>query len=464
MSFRGAPVRAKNYYFKPGITYGLISSFGFSARKVEKGFVFDVGGSMLFPEDNEDIDYILSFLCSKLSNIYLDVINPTLNYQVGDIKLLPLLRNSLEESVKKIGKECVAISKEEWDSREESWDFKNNELLKRKGQDLYETFDLYKQYWKNKYYDLQKWEVELNRTFFQIYGLQDELEPAVPLGELTILKEEIDIVNDDLIFNQKEVFAQFISYAVGCIFGRYSLDKEGLFLANQGETLEDYLKNVEKDQNELTYLPDDDNIIPVLDDEWFEDDIVNRFYDFLKASFGKENFDKNLAFVEECLGREIRKYLLKDFYKDHIKRYKKRPIYWMFSSPKGSFNVLIYMHRYTPDTLNQILNGYLVEYREKLKSRIEHLDHIIETGSSVEQTKAGKEKDKLKIVLLELQEYEREILYPLAIERISIDLDDGVLVNYNKFGKAIQEVKGLNDKATKKKVRGFDWIDTEKII
>ena len=248
------------------------------------------------------------------------------------------------------------------------------------------------------------------------------------------------------------------------MFGRYSLDKEGLILANQGETLEDYLEKVGKGEAEVQFLPDDDNIIPVLDDEWFEDDIVGRFYEFLKASFGKENFDKNLAFVEECIGKDIRKYFVKDFYKDHIKRYKKRPIYWMFSSPKGSFNVLIYMHRYTPDTLNNILNGYLVEYREKLKARIEHLDHIIETGSSTEQTRAAKEKDRLRSVLLELQEYEREILYPLATERISIDLDDGVLVNYNKFGKAIQEVKGLNDKKAKEKVKKFDWIETEAII
>jgi hypothetical protein len=211
------------------------------------------------------------------------------------------------------------------------------------------------------------------------------------------------------------------------------------------------------------FLPDDDNIIPVLDADWFEDDITGRFYEFLKVSFGKENFDKNLAFVEECLGKDIRKYFMKDFYTDHIKRYKKRPIYWMFSSPKASFNVLIYMHRYTPDTLNQILNGYLKEYKEKLNTHMEHLDHVIVTGSSAEQTKASKEKDKLKLVLMELQEYERDVLYPLATERIAIDLDDGVLVNYNKFGNAIKPVPGLNDKKTKKKVREFDWIDTSKI-
>jgi hypothetical protein len=163
------------------------------------------------------------------------------------------------------------------------------------------------------------------------------------------------------------------------------------------------------------------------------------------------------------LGKDVRKYFVKDFYADHIKRYKKRPIYWQFSSPKGSFNVLIYMHRYTPDSLNQILNGYLKEYREKLNTHIEYLERIMVSGSSAEQTKASKGKDKLKLVVNELLEYERDVLYPLATERIAIDLDDGVLVNYNKFGTAIKKVAGLNDEKAKNKVLKFDWIDTKKI-
>jgi len=241
------------------------------------------------------------------------------------------------------------------------------------------------------------------------------------------------------------------------------LDKEGLILANQGETLQHYLEKVGKAEAELTFVPDKDNIIPILDEEWFEDDITSRFYEFLKASFGKENFEKNLAFLEESLGMDVRKYFTKNFYADHIKRYKKRPIYWMFSSPKGSFNVLIYMHRYTPDTLSKILNGYLREFKAKIGAYIEHLEHIKNTGTSAESAKASSRIDKLKQVLLELQEYERDILYPLATERIAIDLDDGVLVNYNKFGRAIKEVAGLNDKATKQKVKEFDWINTEEI-
>lgn len=360
-------------------------------------------------------------------------------------------------------KSSIKISMSDWHSLEKSYEFQKNELLNHNVNSLEDSFELYKQYWKNKFFQLHDNEEEINRLFIEIYGLEEELSGEVSLDDITILKEETSIVNGELVFDQKEVFSQFISYAVGCMFGRYSLDKEGFILANQGETLQDYIAKVAKQESELSFVPDEDNIIPILDDEWFEDDIVGRFHEFLRASFGDQNFEKNLTFVEDSIGKDIRKYFVKDFFKDHIQRYKKRPIYWMFSSPKGSFNVLVYMHRYSPDTLNQILNGYLNEYREKLKTRMETLDHLMISGSPSEQNKASKEKDKIQLVLLELQEYEREVLYPLATERISIDLDDGVLVNYNKFGNAIAPVTGLNDRKTKEKVRKFDWIDTTTI-
>ncbi|MBZ0328277.1 MAG: BREX-1 system adenine-specific DNA-methyltransferase PglX [Altibacter sp.] len=454
----------KENYFKKGISWKRITSGTNTIRLLEDYFLFDQAADSLFVENENEFGYLFAFMNSKTIKQVFEFISPTLNLTSGTVKEIPVYMNSdFFDTTNVIVENSIHISKEEWNSREKAWDFLQNELIRIDSQDLEETYDLYQQYWKNKFFQLHKNEEELNKQFIEIYGLQDELTPEVPLKDITILKEETDIVNGELVFDAEEVFAQFMSYAVGCMFGRYSLDKEGLILANQGETLEDYLKKVEKTEDAMSFLPDDDNIIPILDDEWFEDDIVNRFYEFLKVSFGKPNFEKNLAFVEECLGKDIRKYFVKDFYADHIKRYKKRPIYWMFSSPKGSFNVLIYMHRYTPDTLNQILNGYLKEYREKLNTHLEHLDHIIETGSSSEQTKASKEKDKLRIVLLELQEYERDVLYPLATERIAIDLDDGVLVNYNKFGKAIAPLAGLNDKKTKDKVKKFDWIDTTTI-
>ena len=453
-------LRDKSLYFQKGISWGNVTSGVTSYRFQNTGLVFADKAPMIFTNKQ----FLVAILNTKIAQYYRSVLNPTISFTIGDLHRFPIpSEQQINNSVNEVVENCISISDLEWNSTEVSWGFQQNELLRLKGQDLEETYDLYQHYWKNKFFQLHKNEEDLNKQFIDIYGLQEELTSDVPLKDITILKEETNIKNGQLIFKTNEVFAQFMSYAVGCMFGRYSLDKEGLILANQGETLEDYLTKVGKLESELAFVPDEDNIIPVLDDEWFEDDIVGRFYAFLKASFGTANFDKNLAFVEECLGAAVRKYFVKDFYNDHIKRYKKRPIYWMFSSPKGSFNVLIYMHRYSSDTLNNILNGYLIEYREKLNTHSEHLDHLIVSGSSTEQTKASKEKDKLKLVLLELKEYEREILYPLATQRISIDLDEGVLVNYNKFGSAIKEVKGLNDKATKKKVIAFDWINKEDI-
>lgn len=462
-NFKKSNIRNQRFYFKKSLSWTLLSSSFFGIRYYEEGSVFDANGSSLFVESEDDLYSLLGLLGSKYAFEVLKLINPTLAFQKGDLSKIPVHKNIFTSGLKELTKEIIDISKVEWDSREISWDFNKNELIIHRSQDLEESFDLLKSFWNKKFKLIHSKEEKINKIVLEIYGLQDELLPDVSFETITILKEETIIENGQLIFKAKEVFSQFMSYAVGCIFGRYSLDKEGLILANQDETLETYLQKIEKLKSELTFVPDEDNIIPVLDDEWFEDDITGRFYAFLKASFGVANFDKNLAFVEECLGKDVRKYFTKDFYADHIKRYKKRPIYWMFSSAKSSFNVLIYMHRYTPDTLNKILNNYLIEYREKLNNRIEHLDHLIVSGSSIEQTRAQKEKDRLKIVLIELQEYEREVIRPLAIERIAIDLDEGVLVNYNKFGKAIKEVAGLNDKATKKKVREFDWINAEEI-
>jgi len=458
---RSRPQNLK-YNFLKGITWTSVSSSGITCRLSEKGMMMTDNGATIYNSPN---DYLtLSILNSKVGDTLLSVLTPGFKYDVGVLNKFPIHKNIYENEnnhLKKIAQECVEVSKSEWNSRETSWDFKQNELIRIQGQDLEEAYDSYCQYWKNKFFELHKNEEELNRQFIDIYGLQDELTPEVPLKDITILKEETTIKKGALIFRESEIMAQFISYAVGCMFGRYSLDKPGLILANQGGTLENYLKNVSLNADEVSFLPDDDNVIPVLDNEWFEDDIVNRFYDFLRATFGKQNFDKNLAFVEDSVG-DIRKYFLKIFYTDHVKRYKKRPIYWLFSSPSGAFNALIYMHRYTPDTLNTMLNGYLKEYQEKLKGQDTQLDHVKNVGTDREKVSAEKEQARISKALIELQEYDRE-LFKIATERIAIDLDDGVLVNYNKFGEVIKPVSGLNDKKTKKKVREFDWIDTSTI-
>lgn len=482
------PAHAFNddFIFKFNVNWSALTAGKFSTRITEQGNLFDASGSAAFPTRLNETYVLSGFLNSPIAQILLSVTNPTLNFQAWEIGGLPIKKDIFNnDNILYYTKICRQISIYDWDSRETSWDFKTSPLfdglwgdlnmassqfvksrIEAKLKDGVTLKDAYQEYikiWTSMFFQLHRNEEELNRQFIEIYGLQDELTPDVPLEEITILQEETSIENGELVFHADEVFAQFVSYAVGCMFGRYSLDKEGLILANQGETLQDYLEKVGRREEELTFVPDRDNIIPVLDDEWFSNDIVERFHTFLKASFGEQNFRKNRDFVEECLGKDIRKYFTRDFYKDHIRRYKKRPIYWMFSSPKGYFNVLVYLHRYTPDTINRILNSYLKEFIEKLKMYRTQQEHIEVEGSVTEQNKARKEIDRINVMLEDCMQYETEILYPLAAERIALDLDDGVLVNYNKLGSAVALVDGLNDKKTKKKVRGFDWIDVSQI-
>jgi type II restriction/modification system DNA methylase subunit YeeA len=228
------------------------------------------------------------------------------------------------------------------------------------------------------------------------------------------------------------------------MFGRYSLDKPGIIIADRGATIEDYYSRIPKP----TFEPDDDNVIPIMDVDWFSDDIAERFKRFLKVTFGEEHYTENLGFIEKAIGKNLRKYFLKDFYTYHLRMYKKRPIYWMFSSPKGNFNALIYMHRYRPDTVSIILNDYLREFRTKLTARKDNLENISNSTSASqgEKTKALKEIENIKKIIEEVNEYERDILYPLATKQVEIELDDGIKTNYKKFGKALKEVTGLSKK------------------
>jgi type II restriction/modification system DNA methylase subunit YeeA len=297
---------------------------------------------------------------------------------------------------------------------------------------------------------------ENNRIFIEAYGLQEELTPEVPLHEITLTCNPYYRYKKSIAQNRAGEFPldealeqrlladtmrEFISYAVGCMFGRYSLDKAGLILANQGETVADYLRQIP----EPSFMPDKDNVLPILEGEWFEDDIVSRFQEFLKISFGKEQFAENLAFIEGSLGKSIRNYFLKDFYDDHVKRYKKRPIYWLFSSPRSSFKALIYMHRYSPNTVSIILNVYLREYVFKLKGKTEQLEQqkISSVSTQKEKITAGKDLDRISGMIRELENWEKDTLYDLALKKLEIELDDGVKVNYLKFGKALKRIAGL---------------------
>jgi len=438
-----------DYFFKHGITWTKIASSKFSCRIHYDGYIFSDASNGAFPKD--DIPFYLALLNSKVVFELLIILAPTLNIKAGDISKIPLIPISSKKEIVDIANQLCDISEQDWNSYETSWNFQQHPLLGKilSRCKLENTYQTLRSNWFSNITKTKELEEANNQIFIDVYGLESEINPIVPIEEITLTcnpnyryagdKTETEFETILLADTMKE----FISYAVGCMLGRYSLDKEGLILASAGETLNDYTRKVP----ESTFKPDADNVIPVLEGEWFVDDIAERFKDFLKVTFGEENFEENLAFLEQAIGRDIRGYFIKDFYKEHIKMYKKRPIYWLFSSPKGSFNALVYMHRYNKHTVSVILNDYLVQYRTKLSARKAMLENrsISASASQGEKTKALKEIDKINSILAELREYEDEILYPLATQQIEIDLDDGVKINYNKFGKALKKVSGLSD-------------------
>jgi len=434
-------IRNPDYYFKECITWSLIG-LTFGPRYTPTGFLFDVGGSCAFPS-KDNMKYIIAFMASKISSEALKTLNPTLNYQVGDIQRLPI-KTPTSDSIKMLIDEIITtnidISKEDWNRQETAWDFMTNELIKLKNNNIKAAFECYKKDLIGRFWLLHRNEEELNRLFIEIYGLKNDLLPDVPIEQVTILQEEAKIVNGELFIDSIQVFLQLFSYSVGCMFGRYSLDKTSLILANQGETLQDFLMHVPTP----TFMPDEDNIIPVLDGEWFTDDIVGRFKAFLKVAFGNEHFEENLKYLEDTIGKDIRKYFVKDFYTDHIKRYKKRPIYWMFSSPKGHFMALIYMHRYKPDLCSKLLTDYLQTFIHKLEraSQNKISESLREDLSARDRTAANKESDRFEGMIKDCKEY-AQTLYAVATKKIEIDLDDGVKVNYQKFKEVLVPIKGL---------------------
>ena len=445
-------IRNPNYFFRPSVTWTDVSSSSFGVRCSNKGFLFDGSSHSAFPE-SYNYSYIAGLLCAKTTFEFLKLINPTMHFQVGNVGSLPVPINKNQSTYTEVGswvEKNIDIVKKDWDAYEVSWDFTTSQLLEI---DLDRTFlsksyELLRKEWHLATNTAKLLEEENNRYFINAYGLDDEISPDTQLSNITLTcnphyryptaKTEEDREKRLL----EDTIHEFISYAVGCMFGRYSLDKPGLILANQGDTLENYLKQVPQP----SFMPDQENVIPILEDSWFTDDIVDRFRQFLKVTFGEEHFEENLSFIEKAIGKDIRKFFVKDFYTDHLKRYKKRPIYWLFSSPKGTFNALIYMHRYRPDTASVVLNDYLREFSTKLgeeKKRQEQIS-ISANASAGEKTKALKQIDKLNKMIDEIDEYERDVLFPLATNQVEIDLDDGVKHNYKLFGKALKKVAGLS--------------------
>jgi len=440
-------IRNEHHYFEEGFTWTTVSSSSFSARYSPPGALFDNGGCTLFAGTR--LNVLGALLNSKVASRYLEFLSPTLNFQAGDVARILCLRAVLNLTANPLP--LIESSRVDWDSYETSWDFADLPLLRAKHRraTLAETYASLCSQWQDITIKMQRLEEDNNRIFIEAYGLKNEIMPDVPLHEITLTCNphyrygagKSDAEYETLLL--ADTMREFISYAVGCMFGRYSLDKPGLILANQGETVEDYLRQVP----EPTFAPDRDNVIPILDGDWFTDDIVERFKRFLRVSFGDEHYSDNLAFIEKALGRDLRNYFVREFYDVHVKRYQKRPIYWLFSSPKGSFNALVYMHRYRPDTVSVVLNDYLREFRTKLTARKTHLEQVSISLSVPprDKTAALKEIDRLAKVIAELAAYEKDVLYPLATQQVRIDLDEGVKVNYKKFGPALKRVTGLSE-------------------
>lgn len=438
-----------SYYFQEGITWSDIAVSSFAARYTPQGSIFDVKGSSAFPQTDVRAG-ILALLNSNLTFHYMKAINPSATFQVGDIGRIPCVNiTKVSEVVSGAVDSLIECARTDWDAFETSWNFATLPLLSpdHRSETLTDTYANLRAYWQGMTDEMQRLEEENNRIFIDAYGLADELTPEVPIEEITLTcnpayrygvkgseeEREARLCEDTV--------AEFLHYAVGCMFGRYSLDAPGLILANQGEGIEEYLARVP----EPTFSPDRDNVIPVLDADWFADDIVTRARDFLRVTFGEAKFRENLAFIEDALGKDLRKWFTKDFFDYHVRRYKKRPIYWMFSSPKGSFNALIYMHRYRPDTVSVVLNQYVREFIHKLeveRSRLEKLA-VDPAATPAQQTKAQKETATVIKQIAELTEWERDVVYPMAQQKIAIDLDDGVKRNYPLFAGALKPIKGL---------------------
>ena len=465
-------LRDSKYYFKNSITWSRITSSTIAFRKNEKVLFSDAGPSMFL---DKNLEYILGFCNSNIFKNLIIAKNPTLNFQVNDISTMPVLVLS-NNYINTLVEKNIDISKEEWDSRETSWDFEKLSLIN--GKDLKSAYENYCNHWRNNFVQLHKNEEELNRLFIEIYDLQDEMDEKVAFEDITILKKEAKIIQIDnsvpkefsiesekylynrgvsLEFNKDELVKQFLSYAVGCIMGRYSINKSGLIIANNDDILElSENKFIVKGSDgeirqeiESKFLPDEFGIIPITDEKDFSNDVVEKLKEFIKYVYGEENLKDNLNFIAEALGNKdnkpaeeiIRTYFIKDFYSDHLQRYQKRPIYWLMNSgKKNAFSCLFYMHRYEPLTVARVRADYLIPYQEMLENKKKFIERQLSDDdvSAKEKKNIEKQLKELDTLLKELREYANEVKH-IAEQKISLDLDDGVNVNYEKLGAILKK-------------------------
>lgn len=414
----GWKISNEKFYFQPILTWSFITSSKFMGVRIKRnGFISDVAGSMIVPRII-CLEYLAGLLCSKVSERIITIANPTLNVQVKDVASVPVILdfNYHSDIVKKVDS-CCKKSQSDWDAFETSWDFSKHPLLRNKPT-ISEAYAEWEAECNARFAQLKANEEELNRIFIDIYGLQDELTPEVEDKDVTVRKADL----------QRDI-KSLLSYAVGCMFGRYSLDVEGLAYAGGAWDESKY----------VTFKPDEDNVIPITDEDYFEDDIIGRLIAWLKVVYGAETLEENLRFIADALGtsgdtarQKIRNYFLKDFFKDHCKIYQKRPIYWLYDSGKqNGFKALIYMHRYNADTSGQVRAEYLGKMEETYESEINRMQDIMDNGAGREVALAGKRKEKLQKQLHECRDYDA-VLGHIALASIAIDLDDGVKVNYVK--------------------------------
>ncbi len=440
-------IRSHNYNgefaFKKGITWSSISAGDISVRFAEEGFLFDSKGAKGFCENENNLYPIQALINSVVAKTYLKIFSPTMDFKVGDIILIPLHKDVLRNlKLTDFTKELISLSKMDWDSFETSWDFTLHPLVRSTL--ISEAYKVWDSECNNRFLKFKSIEEELNRLFIVIYGLQEELTPDVEDKDTTVhrIYDSKDNIPESMkgskyVLTKQDVIKSFISYAVGCMFGRYSLDVEGLVYAGGEWDASKY----------RTFPADNDNIIPICDDEYFDDDIVGRFVKFVEVVYGKETLQENLSFIADAFGGKgnpkdvIRSYFLNNFYSDHCKAYKKRPIYWLFDSgKKNGFKALIYMHRYQQDTLARMRTDYVHEQQARYRTAIADLEQRINGASTSERVKLNKQLIKLQEQAEELRIYEEKI-HHLADQMIRIDLDDGVKHNYEIFKDVLAKIK-----------------------
>lgn len=469
--------RGYDYYFLPAATWGLITSASFTVRYRNYGAVFDIGGMSAFTESEREVN-LVAYLNSNFVSEALKVINPTLNYQAGDIAKLPFKQEFLDsDTLYAKTNVLIDISKSDWNSFEVSQDFLANPITSsfRVPAHGYENQNLSLPTLTSEYSawltqnqsniaEMQRLEEENNRIFIDAYGLQDELTPDVPLKEITLTCNPHYRYGGDLTEQEREdrlqsdTIAELISYAIGCMMGRYSLDREGLVYAHAGN--QGFAELVSEGAY-TTFVADDDAILPITEQEWFSDDVTNRVSEFVRTVYDEQHLEENLQFIADSLClyaikpkkgeralETIRRYLGTQFYKDHLKTYKRRPIYWLFSSGKHkAFECLVYLHRYHEGTLARMRTEYVIPLTARINARINRLHEEVEAASSTsERNQINRELKALQNQQAELATFDEQLRHH-ADMRISIDLDDGVKENYGKFGDLLAAVKDVTGKA-----------------